>query len=120
MIQGNTGTELTVDGNVVQRRLGELVHIGGNLDEEATALVSWLNTGQVPNKSLGAGGGLSPSLGSGLLKSIGQLCRRESRWDYRSRVEIWYGDTLMYIGEPVPNFGEQPVQTWMWRCSGGG
>ena len=95
----NTGTELTVDGNVVQRRSVSW-HIGGNLTKN-NSLVERLNTGQVPNKSLGVVPGY-PLFGQWTKSIVGFADANHD--GIIEPGEIRYGDTLMYIGEPVANF----------------
>ena len=95
----NTGTELTVDVNVLQRRSLSW-HVGGNLTKN-NSLVGRLNKGQLPNKSLGVVPGY-PLFGQWTKQIVSFADVNHD--GILEPNEIDYGDTLMYIGQSVPNF----------------
>ena len=95
----NTGTELTVDAMLLQRRALSW-HVGGNLTKN-NSLVGRLDKGQLPNKSLGVVPGY-PLFGQ-WTKSIVNFAD-VNHDGLIEPEEIKYGDTMTYIGQQVPNF----------------
>ena len=95
----NTGTEVTADAMLLQRRALSW-HVGGNLTKN-NSQVGRLNKGQLPNKTLGVVPGY-PLFGQ-WTKAIASFVDVNHDGIIEAN-EIKYGDTLMYIGQSVPNY----------------
>ena len=97
---GTRGRTLHAGWKCAAATVVELAHVGGNLTKN-NSLVGRLDKGQLPNKTLGVVPGY-PLFGQ-WAKSIVGVADVNHDGIIEAR-EIVYGDTLMYIGQPVPNF----------------